>query len=134
MCKVGAAIEHKQLTISKQRKRVSARMCEIKKSIKNFRTREMVYFMRLSRFYPTYSSPFERRKRTRFTHRRPASTPPHFCIMTNSIYCITSINVLVKTYDLFPTSPTINAARLYSIHQTCTIFHTNRFLNASRLK
>ena len=36
MCKVGSAIEHKQLTISKQRERVNARMCEIKKSIKNF--------------------------------------------------------------------------------------------------
>ncbi|WP_454893372.1 hypothetical protein [Alloprevotella tannerae] len=54
--------------------------------------------------------------------------------MTNSIYCVTSINVPVKTYDLFPTSPTINAARLYSTHQTCTTPHTNRFLNASRLK
>ena len=109
-------------------------MCEIKKSIKNFRTRKMVCFMRLSRFHPTYSSPFERRKRTRSTHRRPASTSPHFYIMTNSIYCVTSINVPVKTYDLFPTSPTINAARLYSTHQTCTTPHTNRFLNASRLK
>lgn len=134
MCKVGPAIEHKQLTISKQRKRVSARMCEIKKSIKNFRTRKIVCFLRLSQFYPTYSSPFERRKRTRFTHRQPASTSPHFYIMTNSIYCITSINVPVKTYDLFPTSPTINAARLYSTHQTCTIFHTNRFPNTTRLK
>ena len=134
MCKVGAAIEHKQLTISKQRKRVSAKMSEIKKSIKNFRTRKIVCFMRLSRFYPTYSSPFKRRKRTRFTHRQPASTPPHFYIMTNSIYCITSINAPVKTYDLFPASSTINAARLYSTHQTCTTPHTTRFPHTTRLK
>ena len=134
MCKVGSAIEHKQLTISKQRERVNARMYEIKKSIKKFRTRKMVCFMRLSRFHPTYSPPFERRKRTRFTHRQPASTSPHFYIMTNSIYCITSINVPVKTYDLFPASSTINAARLYSTHQTCTTPHTTRFPHTTRLK
>ncbi len=52
MCKARPAIEHKQLTISKQREGVSARMCEIKKSIKNFRIQISGFAGRYYQFFP----------------------------------------------------------------------------------
>lgn len=65
MYKVGSAIEHKQLTISKQRERVSARMCEIKKSIKNFRIQISGFAGSYYQFLPHTRPLFQRRKRNR---------------------------------------------------------------------
>ena len=73
MCKVGSAIEHKQLTISKQREGVSARMCEIKKSIKNFRIQISGFAVRYYQFSPPMRAPlFQRRKRNRPSTYQPA--------------------------------------------------------------
>ena len=73
MCKVRPAIEHKQLTISKQREGVSARMCEIKKSIKNFRIQISEFAGRYYQFFP-HARPLISEKKKKQAEHLPTRT------------------------------------------------------------
>lgn len=92
MCKARSAIEHKQLTISKQREGVSARMCEIKKSIKNFAFRYQGLQDAIINFPPMRAPLFQRRKETGRAPTNLHSKPYDFYEMTKDIDRLTFEN------------------------------------------
>lgn len=92
MCKVRPAIEHKQLTISKQREGVSARMCEIKKSIKNFRIQISGFAGRYYQNFPHARPLISEKKKTGRAPTNPHSKPYDFYEMTKDIDRLTFEN------------------------------------------